>query len=396
MLYIFNQRRLITLDGDDMRKRSLPQSLKRIFAPGISPEIQWEIDKGNIRNMYLISFIVLCLETVMLAIFILTHLNGFGDEEMGGVLRNCFCVLVCSLNILITTRLQKKENYAYRIVTAVSVTDFVLMSFWGILTSALYHTNGGQFLSFYAVILCFICFITYRPLVSCFLTLWAFAGLWLMTRLMDVSDTLNIFNYLVMMVLTAVGMIHRYDQQIKVSRSFLELQAMNRDLSHASRHDTLTGLRNREALAEDREQFYGHPLTVILADIDYFKLVNDVHGHAVGDRVLQEVGRFLHETYADSHVYRYGGDEFLAVLQKAGSPAAEGENRTLTVAARGGVLDIHISIGTASGVIQDEMGFLSLIAQADGKLYGVKRVVHAEDEPLDLSRDRAIPAGRDE
>ncbi|HVN77146.1 MAG TPA: diguanylate cyclase [Thermoanaerobaculaceae bacterium] len=99
-------------------------------------------------------------------------------------------------------------------------------------------------------------------------------------------------------------------------------------LQQLSTHDGLTRLLNHRAIHErlasenERAARYGRPLTVILCDLDHFKLVNDTHGHLAGDAVLRAaawaMARNLRECDA---IGRYGGEEFMAVLPEDGLEA---------------------------------------------------------------------------
>ena len=186
-------------------------------------------------------------------------------------------------------------------------------------------------------------------------------------------------------------MIARYDQQIKVSRTFLELESKNRDLSITSRRDALTGLNNREALSQDRKLFYNVPLIVVMADIDGFKQVNDVHGHAVGDRALRQAAQVLRETYPGALIYRYGGDEFLAVFRnmdmQAATEATTKEVR-FTVPIRSGNLPLRLSSGIASGQAAGEQELKALIDVADARMYEQKRLWQRESSVAAAETDR--------
>jgi len=90
---------------------------------------------------------------------------------------------------------------------------------------------------------------------------------------------------------------------------------------HMALHDSLTDLPNR-ALFDDRlahglahAKRHGWQMAVMFIDLDDFKIINDTHGHAIGDRILQIVGqRIASNTRSDDTVSRYGGDEFLFLL----------------------------------------------------------------------------------
>src|SRR6185312_5828947 len=95
--------------------------------------------------------------------------------------------------------------------------------------------------------------------------------------------------------------------------------------------DVLTGIANRrqceDALAHEiaRAERLGGPLTLVLADLDDFKAVNDLHGHTVGDDVLREFASVLKATVRDSDLAgRWGGEEFMLLLP--GTDAAGAAN----------------------------------------------------------------------
>jgi diguanylate cyclase (GGDEF)-like protein len=97
-----------------------------------------------------------------------------------------------------------------------------------------------------------------------------------------------------------------------------------------SERDPLTGVLNRRGLSRAiereaaRRARYGGDLSVVLADVDHFKSINDRYGHSVGDKVLKAVARTMAEAVreADS-VARYGGDEFLVLMPATGPEDAE-------------------------------------------------------------------------
>lgn len=91
-------------------------------------------------------------------------------------------------------------------------------------------------------------------------------------------------------------------------------------IRNAANRDHLTNLYNRRYFFEQGEDFYAHalsaatPLAAAVLDIDYFKNINDTHGHEAGDRVLRQFGEILENTLGRFLVARAGGEEFFALL----------------------------------------------------------------------------------
>lgn len=100
--------------------------------------------------------------------------------------------------------------------------------------------------------------------------------------------------------------------------------ALEREKQKAST-DSLTGLLNKGAFREQvekeisRARRYDHPLSLAFIDLDNFKQINDVHGHARGDRLLQDVSETIIQTVRDTDISgRIGGDEFMICFPETG------------------------------------------------------------------------------
>jgi diguanylate cyclase (GGDEF)-like protein len=114
--------------------------------------------------------------------------------------------------------------------------------------------------------------------------------------------------------------------RLKCGHRILELEQSlrqaNKEIRLLSIQDPLTGCFNRSYLDErlpdevKRAKRYCHPLSLIMCDIDHFKLINDTYGHQTGDRVLEKFARRIHHAIRDriDWLVRYGGEEFLIVL----------------------------------------------------------------------------------
>ena len=150
--------------------------------------------------------------------------------------------------------------------------------------------------------------------------------------------------------------------------------------------DALTGLLNRRTILERGDEAYaqalrqGYPMSVIMADIDHFKRVNDRHGHPVGDRVLAAEAGALHGGLRRYDLLgRYGGEEFLAILPgcAAGEVAAVAERMRKAVEGReveldGGSIWVTASFGAVSSGPDDLPHIANLIQLADDALYRAK------------------------
>ena len=171
--------------------------------------------------------------------------------------------------------------------------------------------------------------------------------------------------------------IVRYQKLLKEQQALLEQLA---------KEDKLTGLCNRrhfeERASEEclRAQRYGHSLSLLLGDLDYFKQVNDRYGHACGDMVLRQVGQtlLLHCRSSDL-VARYGGEEFAVLLLEAEAETAQrvaerlcAAIRTLSFSHPSGSFPITISFGVASLLPQRDQDLTTLLEDADKALYAAK------------------------
>ena len=150
--------------------------------------------------------------------------------------------------------------------------------------------------------------------------------------------------------------------------------------------DTLTGLMNRRALVEsiqknrDSDQKNVFPWSLLLLDVDFFKKVNDTHGHDAGDAVLQGVaGVLARMARRTDSVARWGGEEFVVTLAQtaeAGARVAAERVRRAIAETRftlpsGAVLQATASIGLASA-INEKWSIDDLVSRADKAMYAAK------------------------
>ena len=163
-------------------------------------------------------------------------------------------------------------------------------------------------------------------------------------------------------------------------------------LQYRADTDLLTGIANRAVLFEVLRvhQEGGAGCGVLFCDLDDFKVVNDVHGHPVGDGVLAEVTERLVAAVRPEHlVARFGGDEFVVVCPAVSAAELEAlaaevaERMTAPFSTPAGTVRLGVSVGAAVG--RDGESVDQLIARADRAMYGVKthrRRRALREEPL--------------
>tara|TARA_R110001592_G_scaffold363372_2_gene686213 strand:- start:85660 stop:87363 length:1704 start_codon:yes stop_codon:yes gene_type:complete len=145
--------------------------------------------------------------------------------------------------------------------------------------------------------------------------------------------------------------------------------------------DFLTGLANRRLFSMqgeteyDRARRYGHPLSLVLLDVDHFKQVNDTWGHAFGDRVLRRLAEHCqNESRTSDLVIRLGGEEFAILLVE--TPLAEAQHiaERVRLAQMSDALEgreITVSLGV-SELLPDDRGIKDLLQRADAAMYRAK------------------------
>lgn len=179
------------------------------------------------------------------------------------------------------------------------------------------------------------------------------------------------------------------ERVVALQEDLLRTQAA---LTHLATHDRLTGLWNRGRVVDEltrelsRARREKAPLSVAMVDLDHFKAINDTHGHAAGDAVLQQIGARMKAVLRVTDVVgRYGGEEFLLVMPRSDLAGAREVAERLRAAVeretiRCGSVDLQVTVtvGVASTAL---VGFdAALLVQASdealyrGKAAGRNRV----------------------
>jgi diguanylate cyclase (GGDEF)-like protein len=175
---------------------------------------------------------------------------------------------------------------------------------------------------------------------------------------------------------------HQAELEQRVAERTRELEAVNAQLAQLATVDALSRVANRRKLDETlaaetaRSRRYGRPLSLILADIDHFKRINDTHGHGVGDEVIRVFARILADGARTADlVARYGGEEFAVLLPETGVEEAfqlaERLRQAVEAGAYGEVGKVTASFGVAGLGAAGTPA--ELIKAADRGLYEAKQ-----------------------
>jgi diguanylate cyclase (GGDEF)-like protein len=188
--------------------------------------------------------------------------------------------------------------------------------------------------------------------------------------------------------------------RLVVARRIIKLQdqlvAAFKQATFIADHDGLTGLFNHNAIVKvlrreiSRSARSGAPTAVLMIDVDFFKKINDTHGHFVGDAVLEEVAtRILNTVRPYDVVGRFGGEEFVVVAPSCNAEEAVrfAERLRSLIAARpvhalNAEVPVTVSIGVSLGVGSAE----AVLHGADAALYAAK---HGGRNRVELAADPA-------
>lgn len=189
------------------------------------------------------------------------------------------------------------------------------------------------------------------------------------------------------------GEIERENTRIALEKQQKTLLEVNEKLEKLATHDPLTGLKNRRAFAEkldeewSRARRYGTPLSIVMLDVDKFKLYNDSFGHPAGDEVLRRVARVLGGAVrVTDFLARYGGEEFVLILPNTDADGAMILAQRLRAQIENATWKerpVTASLGVST-LAPIHKAAADLLQAADGALYqskerGRNRVTHTRD-----------------
>ncbi|AGA33213.1 diguanylate cyclase/phosphodiesterase (GGDEF & EAL domains) with PAS/PAC sensor(s) [Thioalkalivibrio nitratireducens DSM 14787] len=318
-------------------------------------------------------------------------------------------MVLAGLGVLSGTRagpLEKVESAMFVIIAALVLARL----FWhfhlaGPLADQIMPLAAGHYWAVAALLVgCFVLFDRFRGLawalvVLAVAVLIAFSGI--ARDLVDGRVPAEVLGYLLRVHLFLVVLVALASAATVMRDRHRRILIRAEVLDQWANTDALTGLPNRRAAERVlhrrllEAQRHGRPLSLILFDLDRFKSVNDTHGHATGDHVLEGLGRRLNGLLRESDLLaRWGGEEFLIVAPETGArEAAMLAERCRIAIADEPIAGVGITgtFGVAELVSDDDV-VDTLLARADAMLYegkegGRNRVVTAAEWSRRGSRD---------
>jgi len=193
-------------------------------------------------------------------------------------------------------------------------------------------------------------------------------------------------------ILGAGGIIGGMEARLML-RMITNLKEAKKELRYQASHDPLTGLYNRRHILDQLQQGisqalrYQHSYTIVMFDLDHFKQVNDMHGHAGGDLVLSYMADLLRANVREADIPgRWGGEEFIVLLPHTGldgaSMATEQWLKLLNDSPVRLNSDKHVSVSFSAGIAT-----LDVSTECRDIKVVLEQLLHVADERMYMAKD---------
>jgi diguanylate cyclase (GGDEF)-like protein len=347
--------------------------------PVVSHNSREEIIRINMRLIRNVSTLFLCLTTILLVVYGIFYAT-LGSKHSLALFSLIVCVSLFVFVSVISRRWEKDPRAASRKSTSrLMELLYWLFSGWGIVVSWRMYVGGSQMMIMDTVQIGFMLLVCCYPAWGVLRILISYTVLLVLMFRSDGLAWINPAVYGMMIVMICFGVVVRYGMELRNIEMVRDIRRYAKSLEHSYSHDALTGMKNRTALREDFSSYCGKKVWVVMADVDHFKRYNDTYGHEAGDRILEAFAEKATDFFGEKSTYRYGGDEFLMIVENI---TVNEVSSLLTVWAdairriRLPVLpqeeSFSCSYGYEGGTPSSEEELRKMIIQADRKLYVMK------------------------
>lgn len=281
-------------------------------------------DFSNMRAGVVMSSVIIVLELWMITSLFVNLAEGARVRSLswivGHILSYFVLLAVAVIMLLHSIKCIRNNRNPHRRTMLLSWSFAFTSIAFGIYISYHDYLRGEQIFTFLTMLVFAICLLVWRPVTTLILSTMSFLAMYYIMVLIDGASYATQVNFFIMWICITMSAIANYYQRINEARKDERLEDANKYLRYLSLTDPLTGMKNRNGLNEEMQQFYGRDMIVLMTDVDSFKYINDTYGHDVGDDVLRKMADHLKQDFLlkqgpdqenPIHGYRFGGDEFL-------------------------------------------------------------------------------------
>ena len=331
------------------------------------------LDYHNLRSGKVISLVVMVLEIYAFVNSFFYPVDGRIQDKITWLMlhRAAYIILfIAALQTFIVSIVSEKVTFTHGQVAFSHIFFMTVATAFGILISAYDYMLKEQILVFITMEMTVACIFVMRPYIAFILETLGFIIFHkVMSNISGVSPATNV-NYPILWILIMTVQHVRYTMFLRLTRSTIVNERLNKELTTLSYSDPLTGIKNRHALREDFKNYINKPVVIMYCDIDDFKKANDTLGHRHGDEILKTFARELSGQFSSRNCYRMGGDEFLIILSETSEATFLAKETYLRKYTKN---LLSYSAGYVTGNAIDDENLRSYIDQADKNLYLAKK-----------------------
>ena len=345
---------------------------------GLEEDFNKQMMETNFFRLRILALIIAVFEPILffvsyVGILVTTRLTRF---NMIALFSMALVVLICTYYIQIHDLLWYKHILSQIVINVIAL--FAILS-----TYTRFSTGNTDISLFLTMVFAMSITVISKPLVATLRYSGAYVILILLFHYnLDIYINPTIYiNSTIFIILSIVCTRIIYIEQHRAFKEKKETMRINTVLQKLSQTDQLTGLNNRREIDNALElsiteaQRNGTPLSVIIMDVDDFKVINDTHGHLVGDQVLISLTDLLLGYIREQDIIgRWGGEEFVVICRATGIEEVKhvAERLRKAVSETCFVNGIEFTVSMGIGCLCEGQGSVDVLKTADQALYSAK------------------------
>lgn len=284
--------------------------LKKLGFYNYSNYMESAMTQDNLQAMKIIGALGMFMAVILL--FVSFYNPGYGYILYRVV--NVVCIIVCGAVIVFMNYCRKHKLRSFHGLHVCMFFYIVYLTVNGMIVAVIDCLNNGGYIVFLtSQIMCFdlIMIPPFVTVIFCGINFIVFTAVMSHLTVVPLFKYVEVFVFYVTVL--AVNYFHYRTALLKINKEEQMIDD-NERLDNLSTTDALTQVHNRMGLRADFRHLRSDSLCVMMFDIDNFKKYNDSYGHDVGDEVLRSFAHVLTEIFGKENIYRFGGDEFLVII----------------------------------------------------------------------------------